>query len=94
MTLQCRSIEAAIRPTVSSWVLVQVGSVAPDFTVKDEGGNEVTLASLKGKNVVLYFYPKDNTVSNPCLLTGSRCPRLRLRSTCDVALRGLTRIAQ
>ncbi|MBP0002082.1 MAG: peroxiredoxin [Cyanobacteria bacterium SID2] len=38
-----------------------VGSVAPDFTAKDTNGNTVTLAEFKGKTVVLYFYPKDDT---------------------------------
>ncbi len=38
-----------------------VGTVAPDFSVKDTNGNIVTLASLKGKKVVMYFYPKDDT---------------------------------
>ena len=38
-----------------------VGSKAPDFTLPDEGGHAVTLASLRGKNVVLVFYPGDDT---------------------------------
>jgi peroxiredoxin Q/BCP len=38
-----------------------VGTVAPDFTVKDTNGNTVKLADFKGKTVVLYFYPKDDT---------------------------------
>lgn len=37
------------------------GTKAPDFSVKDQDGNLVTLSSLKGKKVVLYFYPKDMT---------------------------------
>ena len=37
------------------------GMKAPDFKVKDQDGNEVTLSALKGKKVVLYFYPKDMT---------------------------------
>lgn len=37
------------------------GSKAPDFTSKDENGNEVKLADFKGKKLVLYFYPKDMT---------------------------------
>ncbi|MDX2129330.1 MAG: thioredoxin-dependent thiol peroxidase [Chloroherpetonaceae bacterium] len=41
--------------------LLTLGSVAPDFTVKDQEGNTVSLASQKGKKVVLYFYPKDDT---------------------------------
>lgn len=34
---------------------------APDFTTPDQNGNNVTLSALKGKNVVLYFYPKAMT---------------------------------
>ena len=36
---------------------VDVGSEAPDFTLRDETGEEVTLSSLRGRNVVLFFYP-------------------------------------
>jgi peroxiredoxin len=35
----------------------EVGSEAPDFTLRDENGDAVTLSSLRGKNVVLVFYP-------------------------------------
>jgi len=38
-----------------------VGSHAPDFTVKDTNGNNVSLSDFTGKTVVLYFYPKDDT---------------------------------
>ena len=38
-----------------------VGSPAPDFTLSDDAGNKVALASLRGKNVVLVFYPRDET---------------------------------
>lgn len=34
---------------------------APDFTLKDKDGKEVSLSDFLGKKVVLYFYPKDNT---------------------------------
>lgn len=40
---------------------VQVGDQAPGFTLPADGGNQVTLSDLRGKNVVLYFYPKDDT---------------------------------
>ena len=40
---------------------VEVGSPAPDFTMPTDGGGEVSLSGLRGKKVVLYFYPKDNT---------------------------------
>ncbi|MBR6524925.1 MAG: thioredoxin-dependent thiol peroxidase [Clostridia bacterium] len=34
---------------------------APEFTLKDQHGNDVSLSDFKGKKIVLYFYPKDNT---------------------------------
>jgi peroxiredoxin Q/BCP len=37
------------------------GTLAPDFTAPTNGGGTVTLSDFKGKNVVLFFYPKDNT---------------------------------
>ena len=37
------------------------GDQAPDFTARDQNGNTVRLSDFKGKKVVLYFYPKDNT---------------------------------
>ena len=37
------------------------GEKAPDFTAKDQNGNIVSLSDFKGKNVILYFYPQDNT---------------------------------
>jgi peroxiredoxin Q/BCP len=39
----------------------QVGDKAPAFTLPTDGGGKVSLAELKGKPVVLYFYPKDDT---------------------------------
>ncbi|MBX2954604.1 MAG: thioredoxin-dependent thiol peroxidase [Cyclobacteriaceae bacterium] len=38
-----------------------IGSKAPDFTVNDQDGKSVKLSDFKGKKVVLYFYPKDQT---------------------------------
>ncbi len=40
---------------------LNTGDKAPDFKAKDQNGNEVSLSALKGKKVVLYFYPKDDT---------------------------------
>jgi thioredoxin-dependent peroxiredoxin len=40
---------------------LSVGSKAPDFTANDQDGKSVSLAGLKGKKVVLYFYPRDMT---------------------------------
>ena len=41
--------------------MLTVGMDAPDFTLCDQNGNSVSLSALRGKKVVLYFYPKDNT---------------------------------
>ena len=37
------------------------GEKAPDFTAKDQNGKTVSLSDFKGKTVILYFYPKDDT---------------------------------
>ena len=41
--------------------MIELGQPAPEFTLPDQNGREVSLASLRGKPVVLYFYPKDDT---------------------------------
>ena len=41
--------------------LVEEGSPAPNFTLKSDSGEEVSLQSFRGQPVVLYFYPKDDT---------------------------------
>lgn len=41
--------------------MVAEGQQAPDFTLPDQDGEPLSLSSLKGQPVVLYFYPKDNT---------------------------------
>mgnify|MGYP003336179595 CR=1 FL=1 len=40
---------------------LKVGEKAPDFSLPDQSGASVTLKELKGKQIVLYFYPKDDT---------------------------------
>lgn len=40
---------------------LKLGDAAPDFAATDQHGNEISLQALKGKKVVLYFYPKDDT---------------------------------
>ncbi|MDB5246280.1 MAG: thiol peroxidase, Bcp-type [Segetibacter sp.] len=40
---------------------LQEGNKAPDFKGVDQNGNEISLSDFKGKKVVLYFYPKDDT---------------------------------
>lgn len=41
--------------------MLKIGDKAPEFTLKDKDGNEVSLSDFAGKKVVVYFYPKDNT---------------------------------
>ena len=41
--------------------MLKIGDLAPDFTLGDKNGNQVSLSDFRGKKVVLYFYPKDNT---------------------------------
>ncbi|OGS41524.1 MAG: hypothetical protein A2506_06505 [Elusimicrobia bacterium RIFOXYD12_FULL_66_9] len=47
--------------TVARKAGVGVGMKAPDFSAQDETGRSWSLKALKGKTIVLYFYPKDNT---------------------------------
>lgn len=41
--------------------MLDIGQKAPNFNLPDETGNEVSLNDFAGKNIVLFFYPKDNT---------------------------------
>ena len=41
--------------------ILQAGDKAPDFETLDQSGNKIYLKQFKGKTIVLYFYPKDNT---------------------------------
>ena len=41
--------------------MLEKGSVAPNFVLKNADGNEVSLSDFSGKRVVVYFYPKDST---------------------------------
>ena len=41
--------------------MLKIGDKAPEFTLQDKNGNEVSLNNFLGKKVVLYFYPKDST---------------------------------
>jgi thioredoxin-dependent peroxiredoxin len=41
--------------------MLKPGTAAPDFTLPDQDGEDVTLSSLRGKPIVLYFYPKADT---------------------------------
>ena len=41
--------------------MLEIGTKAPDFTLPDQNGNMHSLSEYRGKKVILYFYPKDNT---------------------------------
>ncbi len=41
--------------------MLEAGASAPDFTLPDQDGNQVSLSGLRGKTVVLYFYPRADT---------------------------------
>ena len=41
--------------------MLEVGTKAPDFTLEDKEGNQVSLLDFSGRRIVLYFYPRDNT---------------------------------
>ncbi len=41
--------------------MLEIGSIAPDFTLQDQHGNTISLHDFAGKRIVVYFYPKDNT---------------------------------
>lgn len=54
--------------------MLETGVKAPDFTLLDQKGNEMSLSGFLGKKVVLYFYPKDNTpgcTRQACAFAGS-----------------------
>ncbi len=48
---------------------LRIGAQAPDFTLPCDGGGAATLSALRGRRVVLYFYPKDDTPG----CTGEAC---------------------
>ncbi len=47
--------------TLTKSKILEVGGKAPDFESLDESGKKISLKQFKGKAVILYFYPKDNT---------------------------------
>jgi peroxiredoxin Q/BCP len=44
--------------------VIEVGKPAPDFELSSDSGEKVRLSDLRGKQVVLYFYPKDDTLAS------------------------------
>ena len=55
-------------------IMLNIGEKAPNFTLKDKNGEDVSLKDFQGKKIVLYFYPKDNTpgcTRQACAFAGS-----------------------
>ena len=65
----------------SAPMTLNVGDKAPDFTIPADGGGTVSLSGLKGKPVVLYFYPKGRHLG--LHRRGLRVPRFAARLQCD-----------
>src|SRR5262249_8286927 len=56
-----RKIQKASKVVIMFSTPLAVGTLAPDFSVPDQDGSRVTLSALRGQNVVLVFYPADDT---------------------------------
>jgi cytochrome oxidase Cu insertion factor (SCO1/SenC/PrrC family) len=56
-----RGRRVAARPPGTIVGVLKPADQAPDFTLPDQHGNPITLSDLRGKKVVLYFYPKSDT---------------------------------
>jgi len=69
---------------------VATGAKAPDFTLPTDGGGSVTLSKLKGRKVVLYFYPKDDTSGCTAEACGFRDSFPNFRKI-DAAVIGISR---
>lgn len=54
-------IIAGLTASVNAQTKLKAGDKAPDFISKDQDGKKISLRQFKGKKVVLYFYPKDNS---------------------------------
>ena len=66
--------------------MIKEGLKAPNFTLPSSGGKDVSLADLKGKPVVLYFYPKDDTPGCTREACAFRDAQARIRKTGAVVL--------
>jgi peroxiredoxin Q/BCP len=49
--------------------MLEAGQAAPDFTLPDQDGKDLSLSELRGETVVLYFYPRADTVINSVTAT-------------------------
>jgi len=66
--------------------MVEEGQKAPDFVLPSSAGGEVSLKSLRGKRVVLYFYPKDDTPGCTREACAFRDAQARIKKTGAVVL--------
>ena len=66
--------------------MIKEGAKAPAFTLESDDGGKVSLADLKGKKVVLYFYPRDNTPGCTLEAQGFRDASARLKRKGAVVL--------
>lgn len=69
---------------------LEIGAKAPAFSMKTDGGGKISLSDLKGKNVVLYFYPKDDTSGCTAEACGFR-DQLPAFKKLDAAVIGVSR---
>lgn len=63
----------------TSYSSVRVGDLAPDFTLPSDDGSPLTLSSLRGRRVVLFFYPKDSSAGCSLEATEFAAEHARLR---------------
>ena len=66
--------------------LLEVGAKAPDFNTVDQNGKKISLKDFKGKRVILYFYPKDDTPGCTKEACGFRDRAARLKKAGVVVL--------
>jgi cytochrome oxidase Cu insertion factor (SCO1/SenC/PrrC family) len=59
--INSESISVALQKRKGVTMAIQEGKTAPAFTLPNQNGNKVALKDFRGKNVILYFYAKDNT---------------------------------
>ena len=69
--------------------MIQVGEMAPEFALRDQSGETVSLSGLRGKTVVLFFYPKADTTGCTAEACGFRDGKARFDEK-DVALLGMS----
>ncbi len=81
--------KAAPQAAAPALPLPPVGSPAPSFTLPDQDGNMVSLESLRGKNVVVYFYPKAMTPGCTVQACGLRDVRQQLAEK-DIVVLGVS----